>query len=142
MASTRDTITFTVSLPPPSIRRNSETKKHAYRAKLIREYQETVWCAGYEVWSRSVPAQHRSTPERLRWHPWPKAHVHYVWKSIQQTDEDNIIANCKPILDVIKSTGNRPLGIIGDDKHAQVTCEWQKAAHKADECVIVEIEKL
>ncbi len=140
-------VRFSVPLPPVALRRNSETKRHGYRAKLVREYQEVVWCAGNSNATRVGELHVRQRVGftglwRYPDEPWERATVHYRWHSIQQPDEDNIIASMKPALDVIKATGPRPLGILADDKGAVVSAEWVKAARKADERVEIEVTPL
>lgn len=134
--SKADAVSFTVPLPPVALRRNRQTRVHNYRARLVREYQEQVWCEAQRgEWplKKSVGANGM---------PWERARVQYEWRSTHETDADNIIATMKPALDVIKSTGPRPLGIIKDDgPGVEVTATWVKAK-RADEAVLVRIERL
>ena len=132
-------IMFSVGLPPVPLRRNSETRSTTWRSKLKREYQEQVWCAGHAPASAYVPMAKYGNPWEL---PWERATVHYTWRSTHETDQDNVIASMKPALDVIKSTGPRPLGIIVDDAGAVVSATWEKVSKRADECVEIEIVRL
>ena len=66
----------------------------------------------------------------------------YHWYSIHETDEDNIIANMKAALDVLKATGPRPLGVIADDGPGiSVRAVWLKAMGRGDERVEIEVVK-
>lgn len=147
-----DVIRFSVGLPHVALRRNSETRAIGYRSKLKRQWQEDVWCAGsvmYDAQMRlrvngqmttQLPREVRAI---IRSWPWGEASVHYVWYSTHETDADNIIATCKPLLDVLKATGPRPLGILADDGPGiTVTAEWHKVAHRKDERVLVHIERI
>jgi hypothetical protein len=124
-----DRIAFDLPLPPRPLRRNSLTRHYGYRARLVREYQEQVWCAA----SASVaPGM-----------PWSRARVRYVWHSTHPTDADNIIATMKPALDVLKATGPRPVGVVLDDgPGVEVQAEWRKARSRSEERVRVEVERL
>lgn len=143
-------VKFSVALPPKALRRNSETRNHNYRAALVREYQEAVWCAGqpatdaitaYKNGTESPSDRYQKIVARHR-APWPRARVHYVWHSTHRCDEDNIIASMKPALDVLKATGPRPLRIIQDDAGAVVSASWRKVQRRADEHVEIEIVRL
>lgn len=143
----QEVVSFVVPLPPVALRRNRQTRVHNYRARLVREYQEQVWVSGAaafsERWPIFVGPPHNRTvnPESPKM-PWERARVHYEWRSTHETDADNIIATMKPALDVIKSTGPRPLGIIRDDgPGVEVTATWVKAK-RADQCVLIRIERL
>ena len=144
-------IRFDVGLPPKALRRNSETRNVHHKARLVREYQEQVWCAGSDAQfhydNRRIDTCFKSgridPKKRAEWNtgrqPWERAHVKYTWRSTHPTDADNIVASMKPALDVLKGTGPRPLGIIVEDGPG-ITVEgvWEKA-RKADEGVLIEI---
>src|SRR5689334_14474095 len=66
-----EAIRFDCDLPPVALRRNRETRVHNYRAKLVRAYQEMVWCEGHEAMA-ALGATFWMTPDR-RWtagKPW------------------------------------------------------------------------
>lgn len=132
-------IQFAVPLPPVGLRRNSLMRHLPGRARLTREYQGRVWCEAH-MWH--APHWTVMTEVADKGIPWERAKVHYAWHSTHQTDEDNIIASMKAALDVLHMKGARPLGIILDDSGAEVTATWVKAAHKADEEVIITVEKI
>lgn len=144
-------------MPPRELRTNSMTRNTAYRAKLKREYQEQVWCAGNErlpgidgkciarpgrhVWKAEAP--HSTALYLAPVLPWKKAQVEYVWRSTHETDVDNIIASMKPALDVLKATGPRPLGIIADDGPGiEVSARWEKVSRRSEEAVVITIRQI
>ena len=147
-----ETITFTCPLPPIALRRNRETRSNGYRAALIREYQEQVWCAfharhvvpndyGHDV-SYCNTSQLRF--KGGRGYPWERAKVTLTWRHHRAgPDEDNALASCKWLLDVLKATGPRPLGIVVDDSaaHMTVSLTTEKVRRKEDEGVIVTVER-
>jgi hypothetical protein len=139
-----EVIRFAAPLPPVKLRRNSATHQHNYRAALVREYQETVWCGG---WSKIVGAWHEhreGISGSIHGHhlPWEKAHVRLTWRHAGVApDTDNALASCKALIDVLKATGPRPLGLFIDDSPEHMTVELTtcKVAKRTDEGVDVEV---
>ena len=134
-----ESITFTCPLPPGPLRRNRETRSNGYRAALIREYQEQVWCS----WG----ASHETRPGccDIPGAPWERVKVTLVWRHHRMgPDEDNALASCKWLLDVIKATGPRPLAIVVDDSpaHMTVTLRTEKVRTKEAEGVLVTVERV
>jgi len=128
-----ESVRFSVPLPHPKLRRNTWTRSIHYAANLKREWQEAIWIAGAQA-----PAEDYGFG-----HPWERATVTYEWYSIHETDGDNIIASCKPLLDCIKATGPRPLGIIRDDgPGVDVRAVWRKARTKAAERIVVTVRRV
>jgi hypothetical protein len=70
--------------------------------------------------------------------PWPKAHVTLTQQVVTPRDHDNFAASFKPGLDAIIRAG-----IIVDDspKHMDLSLRSVRVAHKADQAVLVRIEK-
>jgi hypothetical protein len=84
------------------------------------------------------------TLQTLRHHPWPweKAHVRLTWRHAGVApDTDNALASCKALIDVLKATGPRPLGIFRDDSPdcMTVSLTTRKVAHRKDEGIDVEV---
>jgi Holliday junction resolvase RusA-like endonuclease len=127
------------------LRRNSATHQHNYRAALVREYQEQVWIAGQRINliiddGAYITEGIVTAPPIV---PWERAEVRYTWYSTHETDVDNIIASMKPALDVIKSTGPRPLGIIRDDgPGVTVTAEWKRERVRDKQRVEIEVRRV
>ena len=148
-----ETISFAVPLPPTALRRNSQTANHHYRAKLVREYQEEVWC---RFWAHGDGAVLDGFPEHylvrtmvagvvIPGAPWERVKVTLVWKHHRAgPDQDNALASCKALIDVLHTRGQRPLGIFRDDSADCMTVEMrtEKVRSKADEGVIVEVERI
>lgn len=136
-----ETIRFEVPLPPGPLRRNRETAHRGYRSKLIREYQEQVWCAAK---GNHGPQRFGECPMCDGDMPWPRAHLRLTWRHHRVgPDVDNALASCKWLIDVLKATGPRPLGIVQDDspEHLTVKLTTEKVRSKAEECVVVEIAR-
>ncbi len=139
-----ETIEFTVPLPPVALRRNRETVVKGYRAKLVREYQEQVWCAGRE--STFVPGTGVHEDFDFKRRPWAKARLRLEWRHAGVApDPDNAQASLKPLIDVLHTRSNRPLSIIVNDTPDCLTIEpvaCVKVAHRSHECVRVTIERV
>lgn len=137
------TISFLVDLPPLALRRNSETAQRGFRARLVREYQEQVWCAGQRlVQTLEAGGYVQATMTCPPAVPWPRAHLKLTWRHHRVgPDADNALASCKYLIDVLKATGPRPLGIFRDDSPDCLTVEirTEKVKHKQDEGVLVEV---
>jgi len=137
-----ESVSFSCPLPPRALRTNHRTPHHGYRAALVREYQEQVWCAGRvaAVELSSPPNIHRSVLP-----PWAKACVELVWRHAGVApDEDNALASCKYLIDVLKATGPRPLRIVRDDSPdcLSVAITTRKVAHRAQEGVEVTVVRI
>ena len=135
-------VVFECALPPVALRRNSETAHKGYRAKLVREYAEQVWCAAMDETRSQLPRN-----RRWGWNgkPWARASLRLTWRHHRAApDPDNALASCKVLIDVCKSTGPRPLGIFRDDSPDCLHIEpmvVEKVRTKAEECVVVSIER-
>ena len=138
-------ITFLAPLPPVALRRNRETASRGWRARLVREYQEEVWCAGRAALPISrcaVLHVEGRCPDEL---PWARARLTLTWFHHRAgPDADNALASCKWLIDVLKATGPRPLGIIQDDSPdcLDVAINVEKVRSKAEEGVLVSIERV
>ena len=108
-----DVVTFTVALPPKELSPNARAHWRAKNAAK-QAYAEEVWAAGWE-----------STYDEPK-EPWTWAAVHLVKHSTHETDQDNVIAACKTLIDCLSTKGTRPLGIFEDDKRVSVTAEWKR----------------
>lgn len=129
-------IEFFVPLPHRALRVNSRTQARGWRAKLKNDYQEQVWCAGH-------------TGIRVEGgldEPWGRARLTLEWRHAGVApDPDNALASLKPLIDVLHTRSNRPLGIVVDDSPEHLTIEpvrCVKVAHRNLECVYVEIEEV
>ena len=164
-----ESIRFVAPLPPVALRRNSETTHKGYRSKLVREYQEQVWCAGWGevgspckdqdgmVYTSQFTTRNRMVlrgwggvttgagdPTEYIFLPWEKAHLVLTWRHHRQgPDHDNALASLKPLIDVLKATGPRPLGIFVDDNPDCLTIDikTEKVSKKQDEGVVVEVSR-
>jgi hypothetical protein len=131
------TVTFLAPLPPPALRANSRTANHNYRAALVREYAEAVWCAGNAAMADG--------PRGNAWvfnYGWERAHVRLVWRHHRQgPDVDNALASLKPLIDVLHTQGARPLGIFRDDSPdcMSIAIGTEKVMTRAEEGVLVEV---
>ena len=113
-----DAVTFTVPLPPKELSPNARAHWRAKNAAK-QAYAETVYVMG--VMSFECCDEH--APKET---PWKWASVHLVKHSTHETDQDNIIAACKTLIDCLSTKGTRPLGIFEDDKRIAVTAEWKR----------------
>lgn len=70
--------------------------------------------------------------------PWERAVVTVTQRAVRLRDHDNFAASFKPGLDAIVRAG-----IIADDNPGciDLVLRAEKVAHKADECVLVTIER-
>lgn len=132
-------IRFECPLPPRALRRNSETRNSGWRAALVREYQEQVWCAGATGHSGGGPVC-----PRCQGPPWERAVLLLTWRHAGVApDEDNALASLKACVDVLGTKGARPLGLIVDDSpaHLSIRCVTEKVRTRAEEGVVVELTK-
>lgn len=141
-----DRITFTVPLPPKAIRSNSRYF-WAAKVKAKQAYSAAVWssAASAGVWGYV-------SPFNIHGVPWQRARVTFTWRAAGVLpDQANIAGNCKALLDIIccapntgKLTVNRTtyLGLIENDRNVELVCRVEKVAHRSDEAVVVEIERL
>lgn len=136
----QETVTFRVPLPHRALRVNSRTASTGYRARLVREYQEEVVCAVLEADGRGRPLI------RLDHDPWERARLRLEWRHAGVApDQDNALAALKPLIDVLHTRSNRPLGIVVDDSPEHLMIEpvkLVKVRHRTEECVIVTIERV
>lgn len=136
-----ESIRFSVQLPPRGLRRNSETSKHNWRAKLKDEYSEAVWCAARTMTPGAAAVHVMVREDHV---PWEKAHLTLVWKHAGVApDHDNALSSLKVLVDCIHTRGRRPLGIVVDDSPEHLTIELttRKVAHRAEEGVDVSITR-
>lgn len=143
-----ESVTFSCPLPPRELSPNvhSETVTDGFGGKKRKAihwskknaakqaYAEAVWIAGSDACfvacftpHEDVAAHHSSD----RHPPWKWAAVHLIKHSTHQTDQDNIIAACKVLIDTCSAKGTRPLAIFEDDKRIAVTAEWRKERVRA-----------
>ena len=111
-------VTFLAPLPPRELRTNRRTRVIGYRARLVREYQEAVWCAGDEAqfWmdisGLMSPRLQRSRIQvqmTVQRQPWEWAHVRLTWRHHRVgPDPDGALSSCKALIDVLHSRGARP----------------------------------
>ena len=133
-----DAVTFTCPLPPKELSPNARAHWRAKNAAK-QAYAEQVWIAGNEAkdeWTDIstlfrpglFKRAHGLSSVRMRVdrEPWTWAAVHLVKHSTHETDQDNIIAACKTLIDCLSTKGTRPLGIFEDDKRVSVTAEWKR----------------
>ncbi len=148
-----ETIRFECPLPPRGLRRNSlalrrdsQKQTHGIRAKLAREYQEQVWCAGHMVGPSSLG--HLTVALPGFWQddlPWERAALLLTWRHAGVApDEDNALASLKPLIDVLHSRGARPLSLVVDDSpaHLSIRCVTEKVRSRKEEGVVVELTRL
>lgn len=128
-----ESVTFTVPLPPTALSPNSRAHWRAKNAAK-QAYAEAVWIAGSDACfvacftpHEDVAAHHSSD----RHPPWKWAAVHLIKHSTHQTDQDNVIASCKVLIDCLSTKGTRPLAIFEDDKRIAVTAEWKRERVRA-----------
>jgi hypothetical protein len=129
-----EVIWFSAPLPPVGLRRNSQTPKHGYRAALVREYQEQVYCEGANASLDFANA----FPDK----PWEKAHMRLVWRHAGVgPDHDNALRWLDPLIRVCTTGGERSLGIVVSDvpECLTVQLETEKVRSRNQEGVIVEI---
>lgn len=134
-------ITFTVPLPPPSLRANSRAH-WATKKQDADAYSVLVGAWTYDSDINKKP--HYGT------YPWEKAHVTYTWRSCGvQPDHGNLGGNTKYLQDILcmapRSAAGRDrwyLGLCADDKGITASYVAEKCAKKADECVVVTIEEI
>ena len=134
-------IAFTAPLPPSVIRSNNRAF-WAAKVKAKQAYSVAVWFA-----SRQVPHPHAG--DLWRRLPWKRARVTFTWRACHLPDQANVVPNCKALLDILcmapKSTqrnGTTYLGLIEDDRGVEAIGKVERVRHRADECVIVEIERV
>lgn len=102
-------VAFMAPLPPPGLRRRSETRRVGYRAKLKRAYSRAV----YGAW------QAAGAPRPRR--PWQQARLRLVWRAVRPPDRDNVMASCKALVDALRcqqasdGEGRWWLGLIEND---------------------------
>jgi hypothetical protein len=134
------------------------TNNTAYRAKLVREYQEQVWCEGSDAVFRfdnqridmCMKSGRIDPKKRAEWNagriPWDRATLTLTWRHHRVgPDADNALASCKPLIDVLKATGPRPLGIFVDDSPdclEIMPMRVEKVASKSGEGIVIEIERI
>lgn len=139
-------IRFHVPLPPRSLRDNSSA--HWSKKKSDADsYSETV----YHESQYQVFHQDRRDLGDL---PWAAARVTYTWRyATSAPDHSNLGRHTKYLQDIIcrapKLSPERAakysrwhLGIVDDDAGITATFKLEKVAHRADECVLVEIERV
>lgn len=140
LAKSAERIVFTVPLPYPALRANSRSH-WATRKKAADAYSMDVM-NGY--WSAEFhPHDHTSIP-------WDAALVTYTWRYAgAQPDHSNLGGNTKYLQDILCvaprfAPGKYKrwhMGIVVNDREIEAVFKLEKVAHKADECVLVEIEK-
>ena len=81
--------------------------------------------------------------------PWERARVTFTWFATHPPDQANVLGNCKALLDILcmapKSTQRNDttyLGLIEDDKGVEAIGRVERVLHRADELVLVEIERI
>ena len=85
--------------------------------------------------------------------PWERARVTFTWRACHLPDQANVLPNCKALLDILctappeKPGTKHPnrttyLGILEDDKHVEAVGKVERVRHRADEGVLVEVERL
>lgn len=149
--SDRTVITFEAPLPPRGLRANHATHINAYRARLVREYQEAVWCAGWQALIDQThidlsPGRRPDDAFGSAARPWEYARLSIQWRHAGVApDADNALASLKALIDVLHTRSQRPLGIVVDDSPAHLVIErveLVKVRHRAEEGVRVSIEPL
>ena len=134
------TIRFNVPLPPVWIRSNSRSH-WARRVRAKQEYSQTVLMYAVDAepaWPAAVLNQR-----------WARARVTFTWRACKLPDQANVLPNCKALLDILctapKTTQRNDttyLGIIEDDKGVEAIGRVEKVARRADEGVLVTIERV
>lgn len=135
-----DVLEMTLPLPPVVLRANGRAHYMVKNRAADAYSLEVLGC--FAPWS--FFAQRTINP----W-PWLKAHVTYTWcYSGVRPDHGNLGGNTKYLQDILcmapksKAGKNRwYMGVIEDDKGIEANYLLYKVAHKADECVVVRIEK-
>lgn len=134
-------IVFSVPLPPKSLRANARAH-WAVKKEDADAYADVV--AAY--WRGARAGQ---LPP-----PWERARVTYTWKHAGVTpDHSNLGGNTKHLQDILcvapKLSPQQAakyrrwhLGIIENDSGIEAVFKSEKVAHKADECVEIEIVRL
>lgn len=118
-----ETITLTLPLPPEVLHPNGRTKKHGYRAAMVRKTrEESCWVARHRVLSTC---------------PWDKASVQLVYYMPRRRDEDGLIAWAKSSQDGIADAG-----IIANDSGFTVLPPQQVTGKKAGRKLVVIITRL
>lgn len=143
-------IEFTVpGLAPASWSGNSRAhwrKRHADGD----EYAEWVWCAGNPVINRYLVSEVNGvgvgiwlplSPSATM--PWARARLTLVQRAVRPRDVDNFLSSFKPGLDALTTKGKRALGIVLDDTPECLSVEvrTERVSKKADECVLVRVER-
>lgn len=142
---TTERIVFSVPLPPTALRSNSRAHRWA-KKKAADEYADAIQ---YALGCQRLVA----APRRL-WNPWTAARVTYTWKHAGVApDHSNLGGNTKYLQDIIcvapKLSPEQAakykrwhLGLIENDSGIEAVFKSEKVAHKADECVEIEIVRL
>lgn len=138
---TGEVIEFTVPLPPVILRANGRGHYMA-KGRAADEYSHMVGVMTYDspIWRK--PA--------FGTFPWPAAHVTYTWcYSGVRPDHGNLGGNTKYLQDILcmapksKAGKNRwYLGLIEDDKGIEATYLLERVSHKADEAVVIRVERI
>lgn len=138
-------IVFDVPLPPLVIRSNNRSH-WARRVKAKQAYSAAVFLVCREA--RAWPMGRNE-----RGFPWQRARVTFTWRACHEPDQPNVVPNCKALLDILcmappekPGTKHRNattyLGLIEDDRGVEAIGKVEQVRHRADECVIVEVERV
>lgn len=107
---------FLAPLPPPGLRRNSESRNARHKAALKRAYSEEVRDA-YIFQAFTGAARPRYVDM-----PWRKARLRLTWRSVRMPpDRDNALASCKALIDALRrqqptdGEGRSWLGLVEND---------------------------
>ena len=149
---TIERVTFTVPLPPRSLRDNASAH-WGQRKKDADSYSMDVFASLHvhagETWCRRFMKDNRTD----RW-PWARAHVTYVWKYASVApDHSNLGRHTKYLQDIICMAPKLSpevaakykryhLGIIENDSGIEAKYKLEKVAHRRDECVELTIERV
>lgn len=148
---TPPTIAFSCPLPPVSLRPNRRAAHWATRAKVADEYSEQVCVAA--MMSRPHLSNAQAVIVGID-KPWPQATVTYTWRYCGVApDIDNIAGALKCLQDTLcmapppnkRTKAKRDrwyLGLIENDSGIEATFKREKVKTKAEECVVIEIERL
>ena len=137
-------IAFQVPLPSRELRSNNRSHWAAkVKAKQAYSLQVLMYAIDAEP----------PYPEQILQRRWKRARVTFTWRACRLPDQSNVLPNCKALLDILctappeKPGTKHPnrttyLGILEDDKHVEAVGKVERVRHRADEGVLVEVERL
>jgi len=127
----------------------SNSRSHwARRVKAKQAYSAAVYATTLNRKVLSVEAA-ATVGHDFESTPWERARVTFTWRACHLPDQANVVPNCKALLDILcmapksmQRNDTTYLGLIEDDKGVEAIGKVERVRHRADECVIVEVERV